>query len=497
MAARRNALECGAMRRISVTAVLLCCALTAWAEPATTLPQELARSLRRDGLTTDGLSIYVHELGNALPLLAFAADAPRTPASVMKLLPTLAALEELGPAYTWQTELWSEAPLRDATLAGDLYLKGSGDPYLVIEHFWRLLRRLRQAGVATIDGDLVLDDSYFAPEPEDPADFDGRPYRAYNVLPSALLLNFQAVHFRFVPEPDEQRVRIVAEPWPAQLALENQLRLTHGSCRGWWVGRIGMRLMERAVAFNGSYDAACGERDFFRVVTDPVAYVHGVFRSLWTEMGGQLRGGVRRATVPSEARLLASIESPPLADAIRSVNKYSNNVMTRQLLLTLGAVQGGVPGTAHKGIAAVRAWMEKRGLDRTGVVLENGAGLSRNERVSARQLGALLLAAYTSPAMPEFLSSLPVTGLDGTLRHRLGATPLTGRVHLKTGSIDNVNAIAGYVLDRFDRRVAVVVLHNHARAASAAGSAFQDAVLEWVFERAPAQAPAPITASGG
>jgi len=463
-----------------------------WAAAPIALPEELARSLRRDGLTTGGLSIYVHALGGAAPLLAFAAEEPRAPASVMKLLPTLAALDELGPAYKWQTELWSAAPLHDRTLAGDLYLKGSGDPYLVIEHFWRLLRRLRQAGVATIDGDLVLDDSYFAPEPEDPADFDGRSYRAYNVLPSALLLNFQAVQFRFIPDTAAQRVRIVAEPWPAQLALENKLRLTRGACSGWWVGNVGMRFVQReqreVVAFNGSYDAACGERDFFRVVTEPVGYVYGVFRSLWTEMGGQLRGGVRRATVPPEARLLASIESPPLADTIRSVNKYSNNVMTRQLLLTLGAVHGGAPGTTQKGIAAVRAWMEKRGLDATGVVLENSAGLSRHERISARQLGTLLLTAFASPVMPEFLSSLPVTGLDGTLRHRFAASPLTGRVHLKTGSIDDVNAIAGYVLDRFDRRVAVVVLHNHARADTAAGSAFQDAVLEWVFRGSPAEA---------
>lgn len=481
-----DTVECATMRHLARTMLLWCCVHAPTLAASDTLPEPLALSLQRLHLGTSGLSLYVHEIGSAEPLLAFAADAPRSPASVIKLLPTLAALEELGPAYRWQTQLWSVAPVREGKLEGDLYIKGNGDPYLVIEHFWRLLRRLRQAGVVSIEGDLVIDQSYFDPEPEDPVEFDGKPQRAYNVQPAALLVNFQTVHFRFMPDDAERRVRILAEPWPAQVGLENNLRLTRGAC-GWWMSHLGMRTLQRedreSVVFSGSYDAACGEREMFRVVADPVSYLYGVFRSLWSEMGGRLTGGVREAVVPPQARRLAVLDSPPLADTIRLVNKHSNNVMTRQLLLTLGAVHGGPPGTTGKGIAAVEAWLRKRGLEYPGLVLENGSGLSRHERISARQLGALLHAAYASPVMPEFLSSLPLTGVDGTVRRRFNGTELAGRAHLKTGTIDDVNAIAGYVLDRNNRRVVVVVLLNHRRADTGVGSAFQDAVLEWVYQR--------------
>lgn len=451
------------------------------------LPEPLARALGSYGFSTQGLSLYVHEIGAPTPLLAFAADQPRNPASVIKLLTTLAALDGLGPAYRWKTELWASAPVRDGRLEGDLYLKGYGDPYLVIEHFWRLLRQLRQEGITTVAGDLVLDQSYFAPDPEDPAHFDGHAHRAYNVLPAALLVNFQAVNFRFIPDLVENRLRIFAEPWPAQLALENNMRLTRERCRGGWASHVGMRALQKAgketIVFSGAYDAACGEREMFRVVSEPTPYIHGVFRAVWAEMGGRFEGGAREAVVPEAARVVAAVASPPLADVIRSVNKYSNNVMTRQLLLTLGALQDTPPGTTQKGIAAVRAWMKQRGLDFPELVLENGAGLSRRERISARHLGELLLVGYASPSMPEFLSSLPVSGLDGTMRHRLAGTPLEGRVHLKTGSINNVRASAGYVLDRLNRRVVVVVLHNHPQADTAAADALQDAVLDWVYRR--------------
>jgi serine-type D-Ala-D-Ala carboxypeptidase/endopeptidase (penicillin-binding protein 4) len=471
------------MRRVGLILLMCWCAQTFAAAPI--LPEPLRRTLQRYELSTSGLSIYVHEVGSIAPLLTLAPDEPRSPASVMKLLPTLAALEELGPAYQWKTELWTAAPVRDGMIEGDLYIKGYGDPYLVIEHFWRLLRQLRHQGIHGIRGDLVLDQSRFALEAEDPADFDGRAYRAYNVLPAALLVNFQAVNFRFVPDLAGNRLRIIAEPWPAQLKIENTVRLTNGPCRGWF-SNMGTRTSQNGkqeiVAFNGSYDAACGERDVFRVISEPAPYIHGVFKSVWTDLGGEFAGAVREATVPEGAQLLASIHSPPLADAIRSVNKFSNNVMTRQLLLTLGAQQE-PPGTVQKGFAAVRAWMKKRGLDFPELVLENGTGLSRKERISARHLGELLLVGYASPAMPEFLSSLPISGLDGTMRHRLISPPLVGRVHLKTGAINDVHTIAGYVLDQFNRRVVVVVLHNHARADTAAADAFQDAVLDWVYHR--------------
>jgi len=460
-----------------------------WFSPASAvdkLPEPIAAVLKQNGMSARGLSLYVQELGQPEPLLAVAADEPRHPASTIKVLTTLVALEELSPSWHWKTEAYATAPLRDGRLDGDLYIKGYGDPYLVIEHFWRFLRALRAEGVETITGDLVLDQEYFAREPGDAGEFDNQPLRAYNVLPNALLVNFQAVNFRFMPQPQSGRVRIFADPLPANVEVENRVKLAPGTCRG-WAQNLGMKVRhnkgQTRVIFSGSYDADCGDNELFRVVSEPVPYILGMFRTLWTELGGRFQGEAREATVPAGARLLSTAYSPPLADIIRSINKYSNNVMARQLLLTLGAERSGAPGTTEKGIQVVHEWLKQRRLDFPELVLENGAGLSREEAISARHLGEILLTAWRSPYMPEFVSSLPISAMDGTLRKRFNGDGFEGQMHLKTGSLNDVRSVAGYVLDRAGRRVIVVCLQNGSRADTAAGQAVQEAVLKWVYER--------------
>ncbi len=453
---------------------------------ADSLPAPVAAALRHNGFPTRGFSLYVHEIGEADPALAVSADVPRLPASTIKLLTTLAALEELGPARRWKTEVYVTEPVRDGRLAGDLYIKGYGDPYLVIEHFWRFLRALRAAGLETIEGDLILDQSHFAPEAGDAADFDNQPLRAYNVLPTALLVNFQAVNFRFIPQPGTGRVQIVADPLPANVEVENRVTLGDAPCRG-WARRLGMKLRQAAdstrVIFSGRYDADCGSHELFRVISEPAPYILGLFHSLWAELGGRFEGGVREGTVPAEANLYYTAWSPPLGDVIRSVNKFSNNVMARQLLLTLGAEQAGAPGTTEKGIQAVRHWLKRRQLIFPELVLENGAGLSRAETITARHLAQVLLAGWHSPYMPEYISSLAVAAMDGTLRRRFNDAEFEGRMHLKTGSLRDARSVAGYVLDRAGRRVVVVCLHNHDKADTPAGERVQEAVLQWVHER--------------
>ena len=444
------------------------------------LPPAVTQALKRHGLSRAGLSIYAHVVGEPQPLLAYAADTPRSPASVLKLLTSLAALEELGPAYQWKTEVYASAPVRAGRLDGDVYLKGYGDPYLVVENFWRLLRAVRLAGLETIDGDLVIDQSHFAEPAGDPGEFDGQAERAYNVLPRALLVNFQAVHIRLLPQPPQ--LRVVTDP---PIAFQNRVKLVNTPCRGGnrgWQMRVIHDAGEPKLVLDGNYAAACGEDELFRVVSEPGPYVYGVFQSLWQEQGGRLQGGWREATTPANAKLLHTFRSPPLTEVVRAINKYSNNVMTRQLLLTLGAERYGAPGTTEKGVRAVQDWLQRRRLDFPELVLENGSGLSRTERISARNLGRLLRAAFDGPYMPEFVSALPVSAVDGTLAQSFGGR-LAGRMHLKTGSLNGVRSLAGYMLDAAGRRVIIVYLHNDVRANGAGGQAVQRALLDWIYGR--------------
>lgn len=457
---------------------------------ANEIPPPMANVMKRHGLSTTGLSLYAHVIGAPQPFLNVASDTPRNPASVMKLVTTLAALEELGPAYQWKTEVYGSVAPREGRLDGDVYLKGYGDPYLVIENFWRLIRGLRLSGLEQISGDLVLDQTYFADEPGDPAEFDGQRLRAYNVLPRALLVNFQAVQIRLLPEV--RRARVIVDP---PVAVDNNLKLIGAPCHAGghrWSMRVRNGKQTRLV-FNGNYAAACGETELYRVLSDTGPYVHGVFNALWQEQGGRLKGGWREGATPPEAKLLYTYTSPPLSDVVRLINKFSNNVMTRQLLLTLGAERFGSPGSSLNGARAVDEWLKRRKLDFPELVLDNGAGLSRAARISARNLGRLLLAAHQGPYMPEFISALPLSGQDGTLANRFGGD-LTGRLHLKTGSLNGVRALAGYVLDAAGRWVIVVYLYNDPRANSAAAEAAQRALLEWIYDRRnvlPEHAPVP------
>jgi len=451
---------------------------------ATRLPEAVAQALARAKLPDSSVAVYVHEIGAERPLIAFGAERALNPASTMKLVTTYAGLELLGPAYVWSTEAYGGAPLVNGVLNGDLILKGYGDPKLTIENFWLLLRSLRARGVREIRGDLVLDRSYFSREEYDAAQFDDQPTRPYNTGPDALLVNFKAVTVQFVPEPEGRTVRLTVEPPLPQLKVTNNLRFADGPC-GDWLSQIKVDAQGSAEAarltFNGAYALDCGERTRSFSVLGHRQYVAGLFSQLWQELGGAFAGTVRDGEVTPAGRLLASAKSHTLAEIVRDINKYSNNVMARQLFLTLGATGEGAPASADKSNRIIRQWLAAKGLSFPELVLENGAGLSRIERINARNLGQLLLTAYRSPVMPELMASLPLTAVDGTMRKRLSGALVAGQAHIKTGSLTHVRSIAGYVLDSRGRRVVVIFIVNHANAGN--GQPVQDALLKWVYQR--------------
>jgi D-alanyl-D-alanine carboxypeptidase/D-alanyl-D-alanine-endopeptidase (penicillin-binding protein 4) len=206
-----------------------------------------------------------------------------------------------------------------------------------------------------------------------------------------------------------------------------------------------------------------------------------LFTRLWRELGGTFAGGVRDADTPPGARRLLAHRTQSLAEIVRDINKFSNNVMARQLFLALGAIALGAPASYEKSTRAVTQWLAARGLAFPELVLENGSGLSRTERISAKNLGQLLLVAQRAAIMPEYIASLPLVAVDGTMKKRLAGADVAGQAHIKTGTLSGVRAIAGYVLDAKGRTVVVVCLVNHERAPNAA--VVQDALLKWVYSR--------------
>lgn len=434
------------------------------------LPPTVIQALRDAHLPQASVSVVVQEVGARRPALALNAGVSRNPASVMKLVTTYAALELLGPAYRWKTEAYQDGE--------DIILKGTGDPKLNYESFWMLLRNLRGRGLREIRGDVVLDRSHFAPLTLTPIDHE--LFRPYNVAPDALLVNFKSLRFVFLP--DGAKVRLFVEPNLPGLELVNKLRISDGICPE---GRAFRDLIQAEfqsspprAAFMGMYPASCGERDLNVALHRPEDYVAGMIRALWAEMGGSWSGRIREGVVSPTAKLLYTHESEPLSEIVRDINKFSNNVMARQLYLTLAAEFGGAPAQPEAAARAIAQWLTFKGIEAKELVLENGSGLSRLERASAATLMAILQAAWRSPTMPEFVASLPVVAADGTMRKRLHGEPVAGNAHVKTGLLSDARAIGGYVLDRSGRRHAVVMIANHANAPQAE-SAF-DALLQWV-----------------
>lgn len=465
------------------TILLLC--LSVQTALAADLPEPIRAALVANGVPESAAAILVQRVGDPAPILLQHADAPMNPASVMKLVTTYAGLELLGPAFTWKTEAYADGTLHKGLLKGNLIIKGYGDPQLTVERLWLLLKRIRAAGVREISGDLLLDTSYFALPEYDASGFDGKPMRAYNAGPSALLVNFNAVNLNLSPDEAGKRVLATVEPSFAALTLTNQLRLDAGPC-GDWKERVGLVVTSdgprRRVVLRGQFSTQCGDKNYPLSFFTSEDFLRGIFVDLWAEVGGKLRGHVRSGQVRDGIKPIATLDSPALSEVIRDINKFSNNVMARQLYLTLGAETFGVPGTLDKANQAVGRWLTGKGLDFPELVIENGSGLSRRDRISARHLADLLIAAWASPVMPELVSSLPIVAADGTMKKRLKNDGMAGRAHLKTGTLDGVKTLAGYVLDSRGRITVVVCLLNHPAATGA--DSVEDALLDWTYSHA-------------
>lgn len=447
----------------------LLAALVATAAGAESLPLSVQVALRQAQLPPTALGVVVQALDEARPRLAWQADLPQNPASLTKLVTSMAALETLGPAWQWQTPVW-------LTEDGGLAIQGSGDPRLGTERLWTGLRRL---GVAELRGSLRLDRSAFTPGTAEPGDFDGEPWRVGNAQPEALLLNAKAVSYTF--RVDGQAVRVTADP-PLDPPL--LIPTAAGPCGDW---RGGLKLQwapGQRPRFTGSYPAACGEQTWTLADPDPSTYPARLLALLLREAGIAWRGeAVVEAAAPLTPPTLVW-PGPTLAEVLRDMNKASSNLMAQQVLLST-ARAAGVPAPSPDTAAAwLQAWLDGHAGTTPPARVVNGSGLARDTRISPAQLAGLLRWSWGQPWMPELLASLPVAGLDGTLSRqpgRFGAA--AGRAHLKTGSLRDVVALAGIVDTPSGRRWVLVAVVNHPQAQ--AGRGVLEAVLRWVAQDAP------------
>ena len=359
-------------RKLAATFLLFACA--AHAE----LPAPVGQAFVDAGVPLHSVALVVQQVGAQQPLFAHDPTRPMNPASVMKLVTTFAALELLGRDYRWKTEAYLGGPLNNGVLYGDLVLKGYGDPKITIEQWQAFMAALRAKGLDRVAGDLALDRTWFKPGAHNPAEFDKEPLKPYNVGPDALLVSFNAVRFVFAPNAAGDAVEMRAEPSLEEVALGASPGISNGDC-GDWRGALGSRIVNRgataSASFTGSFAASCGERDWYLALLDHPHFVHGMFTTYFREAGGQFIGGLKDVQAPRGVVPFVTLESPPLYDIVRDVNKLSNNVMARQIFLTLATTRYPPPATPALAADVVQRFLKERKIAMPGLVLENGSGL--------------------------------------------------------------------------------------------------------------------------
>ena len=485
-------------------------------KPSQVIPIPVLKSLEKNQIPLDKISISVIEVSkvntevSSQELIDWRSNLGMNPASTIKLLTTLTALDILGPQYRWITKVFTDGILNQGTLKGNIYLQGTGDPKLVPEELARMMKSLRDLGIQRIDGDLIFDRSAYSPSVMEHDTIDGESLRAYNVPPDPLLYAFRTLSFQLNAARSTELIDINYSPALAQFKVNNNLKLNRLPCE-YWRKDIQFDLSAYAentfqntssvnpsdniqwqANFSGVFPLPCSGATYNIVAFDP-----NTFLTLGISAAWELSGGVwaqppkgRSGPVPITARQLLEFQGVNLGSDVQDINKYSNNVMARQLFLTLALEKIGKPATTSNSEQVILAWLKQRKLNFPELVLENGSGLSRNETISALHMNELLVSARSLSISDVFYNSLPLAGKDGTMKNRL-LTQLRKFLHLKkqpearikTGSLAEVRAISGYVMSKSGNLYAVTSFINHPNAYR--GQDAHDQLLEWLLNDGP------------
>lgn len=455
---------------------------TAWsATRDVSLPSSVFSLLKKWELPSDALSVSVHRVDTGETVVDFNGRIPRNPASTVKIITTAAALDLLGPQYVWQSRFYLSGTLQHGKLNGDLIFRGGGDPYFLAEKLWLALSEIRQKGLREFN-QLVIDSSLFIPVDRNRASFDGKPYRVYNAKYDSALINFWSTRFSFYPS--DSRVNIVAIPFLENLNIDNRLKVVSGSCSQhaeMQIEFVPQNGATRAI-FSGSYPKRCGVKTIRRSLVAHADYSYGVFQKIWKDLGGRILYGYREGIVPQDAKLYLTVDSQPLSDIIRLVNKYSNNVMADNIFMTLGSLSKDNLSNTQRSFLIVSQWLRRASIHAPEFFMDNGSGLSRDARISAENLTLLLRYMYLSKYAPEFVASLSINGVDGTMRKRLTQPNIQGNLRIKTGSINEVDNVAGYVTASSGRQYAVTIFLNDRRVTNYRGNKIQDTILLWLYK---------------
>lgn len=436
--------------------------------------------LNRSEISKGNYSLYIKNISKQAKVFSYNEQKAFNPASVMKLVTTYAGLQLLGPQYQWKTEVLYTGYIKNKHLYGDLIIKGYGDPTITYADLSEIIEKVQQQDIQYIHGNIIIDESFFG-ELQNQDLIDDKKYRAYNVSPKSFVVNENTINFKF--SINNEKINIQTFPEMQTLKVINRLKISDQGCNEWkdvlnYEVEIKSNVAE--ISFNGTFDKACDGKDIDLSLFNANRLSKELFEKLWKMHGGIIEGDFKNTYQGvTNTHKLYEHQSRPLSLVVRDINKYSQNLIARNLLLTMFAENSRSPINENEAGKFTKEFLIKQKLRLDSLEMDNGAGLSRSARISAEDLSFLLEKAYSGLYMPEFVASLPNMGVDGTLKNRGKKLSVSKRAYLKTGSIQNVSAIAGYIFDKNNDVKVFVFMANDPKANES--SKMQDEFIEWAY----------------
>jgi D-alanyl-D-alanine carboxypeptidase/D-alanyl-D-alanine-endopeptidase (penicillin-binding protein 4) len=471
---------CQRIRRVAAAVVATILAVSSPLNAASSLSDRIDWILKRNGLQTSDLSIKIVSIPDGRVLYAKNPDRALNPASNIKLITMATALKELGPSFTFPTEFYSDSLIGKDGRIRDLWIKGYGDPLFVTEELEDLVKQMKAAGLKRIDGDVYVDDTYFDRYGLTTYIADVNE-KLYSIMTGPLSFNYNSIKIHAKPARKlGEKPKITLEPPTQYVSVENEAKTA-------WAGanvdldaevkeepetgpkskvqrkkNLAAAVVSKdrnVIRIRGTIPNTIQEYNFQRGVPDPAVYTGTVIMEALQRQGITIKGGLKREAVPARALLLFTHSSKPLTEILKSLGKFSNNFTAEQLVKTIAAKRFGPPGSIPKGLKALRDYLESLGIPKRDFTLDNGSGLTRLSRVSASDFIRLLYDLYVSPWRDDFVAALSIAGVDGTLARKFHGGRITGKMYAKTGTLNDVKALSGYVFDE-KARLAFSFLFN-------------------------------------
>lgn len=441
---------------------LFALALTFLMTPASAVSADLGAEaesiIKRSKLKLDDFGIFVGTDAKT-PMIERNSSKQLIPASVTKLLTAGAVLEHFPPGTKFKTQLVSEAKIDKGSLRGALYLKGAGDPSFVSETMWVLVNNFLRTGVKTVEGDIVVDDSLFDQQRFDDSRQSQRVDRAYDAPTGAMSFNWNSVNIYVRPGKPGEKAEVYLDPENDYLRLTNKVKTVSGGTNEVIADRKENGSGD-LITVSGKIGAGSNEMVIYKNVMRPDLWSGSNLKSFLRQRGIEVKGRVRAATAPSSAKVLAEVESKPIEQILADMNKFSNNYVAEMLTKQLGTIKG-APGTIEKGMDVIHDFLKSLGIPKNDFIVINPSGFTRDNRFSALTMWKVLASMQEHFQMaPEFISSLPIAGVDGTMKRRMKASNGERAVRAKTGLLNGVVSLAGYAGRKDGKVIPFVFLYN-------------------------------------